>query len=321
MNRIARAIVLTALLAAALPAAAQEFPNRPVRLIVPFPAGGSGDMVARLVGQRLSESWKQPVVVENRVGGNTIIAAEHVAKSAPDGHTLLVAVDSTLTMNQTLYAKLPYRPTQDLVPVTLLVQQPLIFSVGPKHPNMRTLKELMDLARANPGKVNIGIGAIVTQVTAELIKSAAKVDFVIVPYKGSQPTLAAALSGEVDATLSDVGPFAGNIREGKLRGLGGTSARRTPALPDMPTVQEAGIAGIDVTSWFGLVAPAGTPAPVIAKVNADTRAALTNAEVRERLMAVGLEASPTTPEEFAARIRSEAERWEGVIRRAGIKLD
>ena len=317
------ALALFALASSVAPsvASAQDFPNRPVRFVVPFPAGGSGDIAARLVGQKVSEMWSQPVIVENRVGGNTIIAAEFVAKSAPDGLTLLVPVDATLTMNQSLYAKLPYRPLADFAPVTLLVEQPLIFSAGPKGKGINSFKDFLDQARANPGKMNVAIGAIVTQVIAELVKTTANVDFLIVPYKGSQPTLAAVLGGDTEVSLSDVGPFAANIREGKLRGLAATSAKRAPALPDMPTLAEAGLPGIAVSSWFGLAAPAATPPAVVAKINADVRRALSMPDVKEKLLAVGLDASPTTPQEFAARIKAESERWETVIKRAGIKLD
>jgi tripartite-type tricarboxylate transporter receptor subunit TctC len=318
---IARALALSLFALGSTVAQAQDWPGRAVRFVVPFPAGGSGDIAARLVGQKVSEMWNQPVVVENRVGGNTIIAAEFVAKSAPDGLTLLVPVDATFTMNGSLYAKLPYRPQQDFAPVTLLVEQPLIFSAGPKAPNIRTFKDFIDTARANPGKMNVAVGAIVTQVIAELVKTSANVDFLIVPYKGSQPTLAAILGGDTEVSLSDVGPFAANIRDGKLRGLAATSGKRAPALPDMPTLAEAGLPGIAISSWFGLAAPAGTPAPVVNKISADVRRALGMADVREKLGGVGLEGSPSTPQEFAARIKAEAERWDVVIKRAGIKLD
>lgn len=319
-NRIIGFAFLMLLGAMCLPASAQDFPSKPVRLVVPFPPGGSGDIAARTAGQKLSEIWGQPVIVENRFGGNTIVAAELVWRSPPDGHTLLIPVDSTLTMNQTLYSKLPYVPSQFL-PVTMLVQQPLLLSAGPKNPNIRNLDGFLKEVRANPGKINLAIGAIVTQVTAELIKTAGGIDFTIVPYQGSPPTMNAILGGQVDFSLSDIGFFSGALRDGKLRGLAVTGPRRSPALPDVPTLAEAGLKDVSVTSWFGVVAPPGTPAAVIAKLSTDFRRVLQMPDVKERLIGLGLETSPMTPDEFADRIKSESAMWERVIRAANIKLD
>jgi len=301
-------------------AVAQDFPSRPVRMVVPFPAGGSGDISARTVGQKLSEAWGQPVVVENRPGGNTIVGAELVARAAPDGHTLLVAVDSTLTMNGALYAKLPYRPTE-FAPVTLLVEQPLLLSAGPAQPDVSDLAGFLQRARANPGKLNVGVGAIITRVIGERLKTVAGIAFETVQFQGGPNTFKAILGGQVDFALSDIGLYAGAVREGKLRGLAVTGPRRSPALPNVPTLAEAGVQGIAITSWFGLVAPGGTPPAVLGKLNTDVRTALGLPDVQARLMNVGLEASPVTREAFAARIASETALWEKVIADAKIRLD
>ncbi len=306
--------------AIALAVSAQEFPSRPVRLVVPFPPGGSGDISARTAGQKLSEIWGQPVIIENRFGGNTIVAAEQVWRAPADGYTLLIPVDSTLTMNQTLYSKLPYVPSQYL-PVTLLVQQPLLLTAGPKMPHVSNFEGFLKEVRANPGKIDLAIGAIVTQVTAELMKSAGRLDYTIVPYQGSPPTMNAILGQQVHFALSDIGFFAGALRDGKLRGLAVTGPRRSPALPDVPTLGEAGLTGVSVTSWFGVAAPPGTPRAVIAKLSADFGRVLRMPDVKDRLIGLGLETSPTTPEEFADRIKSESAMWERVIRAANIKLD
>ncbi len=298
---------------------AQEFPNKPVRLVVPFPAGGSGDITARVVGQKLGERWGQPVVVENRPGGNTIVATEFVGRAAPDGYTLLIGLDASFTMLASAYSKLPYKPFE-FVAITTLIEQPLLISAGPKRPEVRTFGDFLKLAREAPGQLNVGYAALVTQVMAEIVKSTGKIQFTLIPYQGSAPALNALMGSQVDVSMSDIGAFAGAIRDGKVRGLAVTGPKRSPAMPNVPTVMESGL-DVNVVSWFGLMAPPGTPAAVAEKLSADTRAVLQQPDVRERLIAVGLEASPMAPAAFAERIRSEAQRFEKVIRDANIKLD
>lgn len=298
---------------------AQDFPTKPVRLVVPFPAGGSGDITARVVGQKLSERWGQPVLVENRPGGNTIVATEFVGRAAPDGHTLLVGLDASFTMLASAYSKLPYKPAE-FAAITTLIEQPLLISAGPKQPDVRTFADFLKMARAAPGQLNVGYAALVTQVMAEVVKSAGSIQFTLIPYQGSAPALNALLGSQVDVSMSDIGAFAGAVKEGRVRALAVTGPKRSPAMPEVPTVMESGL-NVNVVSWFGLMAPPGTPATIAEKLSADTQAVLQLADVRERLIAVGLEASPMKPAEFAARIRAEADRWDKVIRAANIKLD
>jgi tripartite-type tricarboxylate transporter receptor subunit TctC len=316
---IKTAAVLFGIVCALGAAHAQEFPAKPVRLVVPFPAGGSGDITGRVVAQKLSERWGQPVLVENRPGGNTIVATEFVGRSAPDGYTLLVGLDASFTMLASAYSKLPYKPSE-FVPVTTLIEQPLLISAGPKRPEVRTFADFLNEARAAPGQLNVGYAALVTQVMAEVVKSTGNIQFTLIPYQGSAPALNALLGSQVDLSMSDIGAFAGAVREGRVRGLAVTGPKRSPALPDVPTVLESGL-NVNVVSWFGLMAPPGTPAPIAEKLSTDTRAVLQLPDVRERLIAVGLEAAPMAQADFAARIRAEAERWDKVIRGANIRLD
>lgn len=313
------ATLVVAVCTLAAGAHAQDFPSKPVRLIVPFPAGGSGDITARVVGQKLGERWNQPVLVENRPGGNTIVATEFVGRSAPDGYTLLVGLDASFTMLQTAYSKLPYKPG-DFIPITTLIEQPLLISAGPKKPDVKVFADFLREARAAPGQLNVGYAALVTQVMAEEVKSTGNIQFTLIPYQGSAPALNAILGSQIDISMSDIGAFAGAIREGRLRGLAVSGPKRSPSMPDVPTVMESGL-NVNVVSWFGLMAPAATPANIIDKLSTDVRAVLQLADVRDRLMQVGLEAAPTTPQAFAQRIRSESERWGKVIRQAKIKLD
>jgi tripartite-type tricarboxylate transporter receptor subunit TctC len=312
------AVLLT--LSCVAPALAQPHPTKPVRLIVPFPPGGSTDVLARLLGQRLSEKWGQPVVVENRPGGNTIIGATQTLQSPADGHTLFMPIDFTLTMNQTLYSKLPYDPLRDFTPITMLTVQSLLVSVNPKVP-AKSLAEFIAYARANPGKVNYGTGATISQLAGEMMMAATGIKMLHVPFKGSQPTLQALLAGDVDMTISDISPYIPFLKDGKLRGLATTGAQRAHSLPDFPTMQELGYSGFEVRSWFGLVARSGTPGPIVQRINTDVVSVMNGAEVKERLAGLGLEVVTGTSEQFAAQIAREADKWAPVIRKAGISFD
>jgi tripartite-type tricarboxylate transporter receptor subunit TctC len=301
---------------------AQSFPAKPVRIIVPFPPGGSGDTLTRIVGQKLTESatWAQPVVVENRPGANTIIGADLVAKSPPDGHTLFVAVDSTVTMNPFVYRKLPYGEG-DLIPVAFLAEQSLLLTVNPAKVKARNLKEFVAEVKQSPGKMNIGIGALVAHVAAELLKSTTGMDLLVIPHKGGPDSLNSLLSGSIESAVSDITPYVPHIREGRLRALAVTRARRSGALPDVPTVAEQGYPGYDVRSWFGLLAPRGTTREVVAKINQEVIQALKHEDAKKRLGDVGLEPQYLTPEQFAAVIKSDADKWSKVIRQAGIRIE
>jgi tripartite-type tricarboxylate transporter receptor subunit TctC len=297
---------------------AQDYPSRPVRIIVPFPPGGAADLLARLMAQSMSDSMGKSIVTENRPGGATIIAADLTAKSPPDGYTLLMAVDSTLTMNQSLYSKLPYDPVKDFAPVTLLAEQPLLLSANPNAP-FKSVKELVDYAKANPGTVNIGIGALVSRVAAELLKLMTGADMTIIPYSGSAPSRQALLAGDVQAAFSDVASPAPFIKEGRMRALATTGPKR--ALRDVPTVAEAGLPGYEVKSWYALVAPAGTPPPIIERLNAEVTKALQSASLKNRLGDLGLELAPGSPEQLANLIQTDTVKWGKLIKATGMKVD
>ena len=300
---------------------AASYPNKPIRIIVPFPAGGPSDMQARLLGQKMSESWGQQVIIDNRPGANTVIGAVAVAKSAPDGYTLLLAIDSTLVMNQTLYAKLAYDPIKDFAPVTTTALSHIILvtdaASGPK-----TLQELLQMAKASPGKVNFGAGTITTQLGGEMLKRAADLNMVYVPYRGSSGTVQGLLSGDVNFILDGVTSSSPHIKSGKFRVLATAGTRPIPALPDVPKVSDLpGMAGFDVTVWLGIVAPAGTPADVVAKLNQEIVRILGLPDVKEKLVAAGLDPISSTPSEFAAFIQKESDRWGKVIKETGIRLE
>jgi tripartite-type tricarboxylate transporter receptor subunit TctC len=300
-------------------ALAQTYPSRAVHIIVPFPPGGPSDTLGRIAGQKLAERLGQSVIIDNRPGGNTLIGAELVARSAADGYTLLLPIDSTLTMNQALYAKLPYDPVKSFAPISLLTRQSLLVSAHPKL-GIKSLKELIAYAKANPGKINYATGAITSQVAGELLKTVAGINIVNVLYKGGAPAFQALLAGDVEMAITDTLIAIPHLKEGRVYGLATTGSQRAQALPELPTVAEQGYADYEVRYWFGLVAPARTPRPVIEKLNNETRAVLGLADVKTRLAAAGLEVNPTTPEEFAEIVKTESDRWAKVIRAAGIQL-
>jgi tripartite-type tricarboxylate transporter receptor subunit TctC len=287
---------------------------------VPFPPGGPSDVQARLIGQKMSESWGQQVIIDNRPGANTLIRAEAVAKSAPDGYTLLLVIDSTLVMNQSLYTKLPYDPLRDFAPIAITAWSPLIIAVdaatGPK-----SVKDLIEQAKANPGKVNFGAGTITTQLGGEMIKNAAGVDMTYVPYKGSPGTVQGLLSGDVKVIIDGVTASVPHIKSGKFRVIANMGSRPIAALPGLPTLATEGVSGVDLAVWQGIVAPAGTPADIIAKLQQEVARILNLAEIREKLISVGLDPAPSSTAEFSAFIKTEAERWGKIIKQAGVRLE
>ena len=309
------------------PAAAQEaagtptFPNRAIHIVVPFPAGGPADIAARLIGQKMSEDWGAPVVVDNRPGANTIIGAQVVARAAPDGYTLLMVIDSTLTMNQYLYHTLPYDPINDFAPITPTVKSMSLLAVA-SATGPGTVKELMARAKAAPGKVNYGSGTITSQLMGALFHKAAGLDIVHVPFKGTPETVHGLLTGSVDliyAATVVVGPL---IASGQIRALAKLDSRPTP-YPALPTL--AGAADLrdfdDVSVWLGLVAPRGTPKPIIDKINREVVHIMADASVRRTFDQSGNFAVSSTPEEFEAFIRREANRWSKVLADLAIKYD
>ena len=325
MERAARMLagcLIAVSLAAGTPALAQEaWPSRPVRLVVPFAAGGATDVVARALGKDLSELWGQPVVIDNRGGAGGNIGADIVAKSPPDGYTLLMASGSILTVNPHIYAKLPFDAKKDFLPVTSVASGPQLVVV---HPGVaaKNLREFIALAKAKPGSVNFGSAGIGSQthMAAENFVDAAGIVATHVPYKGEAPAIADVIAGQIQFAVANVAAAAPHVGNGTLRALAVTSTARSPMLPDVPTVAESGIAGFENTGWFGLIAPAGTPQAVVNKVHADTVKVLERREMKERLAVQGMAPVGNTPAAFAAAIDDESKRWEKVVQSRGLKV-
>jgi len=297
-------------LAVSAAACAQAFPARPVRIIVPFPPGGGADALARLMAPRLAELWKEQVIVENRPGASGHIGADLVAQSPPDGTTLLMS--STASLSEKNVAQ--------FAPVTLVSASPYVVTVSARTP-AASIRELIELARAQPGRLSFassGAGA-ASHLSAELFKSMAKVDLLHVPYKGIGQALTDLLAGQVDLLFAPSQAVIQHVRAGKLKALATTGAKRTEALPELPTVAEAGLAGYEAVGWFGLLAPAATPRPLVERLSADSNRVLAERDVRSRMSALGADPSGNTPEEFARFIRDDQAKWAKLMREAGIK--
>ncbi|MDR1890071.1 MAG: tripartite tricarboxylate transporter substrate binding protein [Zoogloeaceae bacterium] len=322
--RILAACLLTLGLAAApaLQAQGNAWPNKPIRLIVPFPPGGAADTIGRLYGEKLAIILKQPVIVENKAGAGTAIAAEFVARSAPDGYTLSIAPAGQLTLLPNLNKKVAYDPFKDFAPVSLLATVPYIVAAKNELP-VRNAGELVTLARSRPGSItysSCGSGTI-CHLAGELFKTQTGVDILHVPYKGSAPAITALLGGEVDLAFDTLTVLSPQVRAGKVKALAITSAERSPLLPDIPTSAEAGLSGFEVDSWFSLVVPAGTPKEIVHKLNAALGDISRQPEVREKFSASGLSALHSTPEKLAQLIQSDHARWARVIAASGATLD
>ena len=321
MQFILKLVVCFLALSSVAPAMADDsYPNKPIRIIVPFPPGGGTDIVSRTVAAKLTESWKVPVVVENRPGGNTLIGAEAAARSAPDGYTLFVPIDSTLAMNQSLYAKLPYDPITSFTPITLAISMPMVLAV---HPSVEAhnVKDIIALAKARNGQLAYAHGALPAQVAGEVFKSSAKVDMVAVPYKGGSPAMTDVVGGTVPVIFDALGPAMSFLKAGKVRPLAVTSRNRSPLLPDVPTLGEAGLQGVDLVTWIGFVAPAGVDKAIVTKLNREIVRILNLPETKERLTGIGMEVVASTPEQFAQTIKDDAVKFGRIIKSAGIRLD
>jgi len=307
------------LLSSAANAAEPRYPARTVRIIVPQSAGGSTDLVARAVAQKLSETLKEGVVVENRPGAGSLHGTEAVAKAAPDGHTLLV-VAASFTINPSLRRNLPFDPVRDFAPISQLVTLPHILVVHPSLP-VKSVKELVALAKSRPGDLNFGSSGIATSthLAAELFMHHAGVRMVNVPYKGGAPGMTALLSGEVQLYFATISTALPHIKAGKLRALGVTSSKRSTAAPEFPTIAEAGLPGYHHQSWVGMLAPAKTPRPIITKLNTEVVRIVQSQEVKSLLLREGLEAAGDTPDEFEKDIRDEIVKWQKLTKAAGIK--
>jgi tripartite-type tricarboxylate transporter receptor subunit TctC len=315
-------ILMLALLVAATGASAQTWPDRPVRILLGYPPGGGTDLVARLVQQPLTTRWGQPVVVDNRPGANAIIATEAVAKAKPDGYTLLMAYATELAVNPATHKALPYDPVKDFAPIVQMASAPLVLAVNPSLP-AKDVKDLVALAKAKPGTLNYsssGTGS-VHHFAGALFNLQTGAGLVHVPYKGSGPATADAVSGQVQATYASVASVLRFVQAGRLRALAVTSKQRSPSMPEVPSMAEAGLAEFELTSWYGLLAPAGTPAAVIAKIHADVSAILASAEAQKSFAAQGLDPAGGSPQAFAEFVRSEAARFARIAKAGNIRSE
>jgi len=316
---------LVALITAALwigTAFAQAYPVKPIKIVVPFAPGGATDLTARAVGQKLTESMGQPVVIENRAGASGMIGADVVAKSAPDGYTLLMASTAEIAINPSLYPHMSYDPAKDFAPVTLAAITPLILVVNASS-DARSVQDVVAQAKAKPGAISFasaGNGS-VQHLSGELLKTITHIEMTHVPYKGAPPALADVLGGQVTLFFSGMPPAMQHVKAGKLRPLAVTTPKRSPAAPDVPTMAEAGIAGFDISNWFGVFAPAGTPDEVLNKLNAQIVKALALPDVKERLSSQGAETVGSTRAQFAAFIAAETAKYAKLIKESGAKAD
>ena len=323
MTKIATIVVLFSIaLTAAFGVHAQSYPNHPIRLVVPYPPGGTADLLARVLGQRLGETLSQSIVVENRGGAGGNIAADYVAKSVPDGYTLLMANASVLAINPTLFGSLPFDPVRDFAPISLVADVPLILLVNPSLA-VKSVKGLIALAKAHPGEINYaaaGLGS-TTHLSMELFKTMAGVKITTIPFKGSGPALAGLVANQVPVMFELFPTALGFIKSGRLRPLAVTSSVRSPLMPDLPTVAETGLPGFEVASWFGVVAPAGTPKEIVARLNADIVRIVNSADMRNRLAGLGAEPHSSSPEQFSQFILTEFKKWAQVIKVSGAHVE
>lgn len=314
------AVAAASLLLGNVSAAAQAYPTKPIRFIVPYGPGGPGDTIGRMIGRKLTESFGQPVVIDNRSGATTIIGTEMAARSPPDGYTLLL-ISTTHAVNPSLFQKLPYDPIRDFTGVTLITATPFMLVVHPSV-NAKSVAELVALARAKPRELNYGSSGNGSSIhlTTELLSAAAKIEMTHVPYKGSGPAFIDLIGGQINLLFSSTVSSLPHVKSGKLRGLAITSLKRAPALPNVPTIAET-YPGFESSSWFGLLVPAKTPRPIVERLLAETRAALRAPDVNQALVSQGAEPGGSSPSEFAAYFQSEIRKWGGVVKASGIKLE
>ena len=317
-----KAVIAGVLLALGLSPAFAQYPNKPIRVLIAQAPGSATDVISRVVGNRLSEALGQPIVIEARPGAGGALGTEAAARSAPDGYTLFMANNSTHGSNPALYSKLPYDAVNDFAPISMVASVPYVLVVEPALP-VNSVQELIALAKSRPGKMNYasaGNGS-THQFCGELLKSSAGIDLVHIPYKGSPPGITALMAGEVSLMFANLTDIGAQIRGGKVKPLAVTTLKRAELLPNVPTMVEAGVAGFEITSWFGLLAPAGTPAPIVARLNAEVVKVLAREDVRSTLGAQGLNVASSSPEQFAAHIKSEIARFTRIARTAGIKAE
>lgn len=303
-------------------AVAQEWPTKPIRLVVTFPPGGSSDAAARIVAPRLAERLGQPVVVDNRPGAGGGVGLDLVAKSPADGYTIVLASAGGLTANPSLYKSLPYDPARDFAPITLFGTSPFVLLANPALP-VSNVADVLKLASSQPGRLSYASGGNGTamHLSGELLKSMGRVHIVHIPYRGSGPALMAVMGGETQLAVADITTLAAQIKSGRVKVLGVMGKDRSPLAPDMPTLSETGLRGYDSAGWFGILAPANTPPVVVQRLNTEITAVLRSADVRERFAAAGLEPLPSSSEDMAALMKSEAQKWSRVIKESGASVD
>jgi len=322
MRRCCACALPALLLAAALPgiASAQTYPQKPIRIVVPFPPGGIADVMSRIIGARLTETWGQPVIIDNKPGSGGNIAADFVAKSAPDGYTVVMGSVGTHAVNPSLFKQMPYDSVKDFVPVVLVTEAEGLLTVNPAVAPVRTVPELIALAKANPGKLSYSSGGVGTSshLAGELFKSMAGVDIVHVPYKGNVPSITDLIGGQVGLSFATMPTVLPHVRAGKLRGVAVIGSDRSAAAPEFPTVAET-LPGFSVNNWIGLFAPAGTSPEIVNRLNAEVLKILDSPEVQKRMEAEGARYFRKTPEEFGQFVRAETLKWAKVLKDAGIK--
>lgn len=319
MKKLTLALTAVLSLLAPVSSSAQAYPTKPVRVIIPFAAGGPADFMLRLVGPKLSEAWGQPVILDNRGGANQMLGSELAARSQPDGYTLLVTTGGS-AINVSLYPKMPYDTLKDFAPISLIATGPNLAVIHPAVP-ARNLAEFITYARSKPGQLvyaSAGAGA-PSHLAVELFSTMAKIQMVHVPYKGMAPGMTDLLGGQVQLAFPTISAGITHARAGRLRALGVTTAKRSPAAPDVPTIAEAALPGFEASNWYGMVAPARTPPAIIRKVHDDIARALATPDVRERMLNQGMDPTTNAPEEFSAYIRSEIAKWAKVVKASGAK--
>jgi tripartite-type tricarboxylate transporter receptor subunit TctC len=302
---------------------ADNYPEKPIRFVVPYAAGGTTDLLSRAIAQKLAEALGQAVVPDNRPGAGGNVGAEIVAKSPPDGYTMLMAPVSPMAINVTLYgSKLAFNPERDFAPITLVAKVPLVLVVHPSVP-VKTLTELIALAKSKPGQLNYGSAGngSSNHLVGEMLKTAAGIDLVHIPFRGGGPGMMALVAGQIDLLVGQVPTVTPMVNAGRLRAIAVSGAKRSPALPDVPTMSESGLPGFDATAWYSIVVPAGTPKPIISRLHAELVKILKSPDIRERLISEGADVETSTPDELAAFVHAEIQKWAKAVKDSGTKID
>ncbi len=297
---------------------AQQYPTKPIRVIVPFGPGGPSDFLVRTIGQKLTEAWGQQVIVDHRAGANGVVGAQLTARAVPDGYTLGMATNGTHGINASLFAKLPYDTVKDFAPVTRFGFAPFLLIAHPSLP-VRGVKELIALARTRPGEITWSFGGSPSQLAAELFKRTAGIDVIVVPYKGNAPAVTAVISGEVSLSFGNVAQSAPQVKAGRLRALAVASLQRSAVMPDVPTVAASGLPGFEGGAWYGMIAPAATPRVIIERLHGELVRILKTPEVQQRLRGEAYDVIADTPDQFAASIRAEIAKWAPIVKQAGLR--